>query len=193
MKIVGILLRKDNTYHLNKEVVEWLLENNIIPIGITSDKIENMIQIQNLCNGIILQGGDSYSKEEIEFVKYLYKNDIPTLGICLGMQMMAVACNGYLGKNVLNHRDEKKYVHNVKIIKNTKLYSILDSDNISVNSRHNDYVKYTNLNISGMSSDGIIEAIEEPKHKFFVGIQWHPESLRDLNSIKILKTYLEAL
>ena len=106
---------------------------------------------------------------------------------------MAVACNGKLGKNILNHKIDRKYVHNVKIIKNTKLYSILNSDSINVNSRHNDYVKYTNLNVSGMSSDGIIEAIEEPKHKFFIGIQWHPESLQDLNSIKILKAYLESL
>ena len=193
MKIVGILLRKDNTYYLNKELIEWLLENNIIPIGIISDKLENMIQIQKLCNGIILQGGSNYTEEEIEFVKHLYKNNIPTLGICLGMQMMAVACNGKLGKNILNHKIDRKYVHNVKIIKNTKLYSILNSDSINVNSRHNDYVKYTNLNVSGMSSDGIIEAIEEPKHKFFIGIQWHPESLQDLNSIKILKAYLESL
>lgn len=193
MKIVGILLRKDETYHLNKELVEWLLKNNIIPIGIPSDKLENMIQVARLCNGIILQGGSDYNEEEIKFVKYIYKFNIPTLGICLGMQMMSQACNGKIDGNIENHNNNKKYVHGVKIIKNTKLYSILNSDTISVNSRHNDYVKYTDLTIAALSTDGIIEAVEDNNHKFFIGVQWHPESLEDLNSLKILKSYLQVL
>lgn len=193
MKIVGILLRKDNTYYLNKELVEWLIENNIIPIGIISDKLENMIQIQKLCNGIILQGGSNYTEEEIKFIKYLYENNIPTLGICLGMQMMAVACNGKLDSNIQNHNNNKKYVHDIIINKNTKLYKILNNENITVNSRHNDYVKYTDLSIAAMSTDGIIEAIEDTNCSFFIGIQWHPESLKDMNSLKILKCYLESL
>ena len=193
MKIVGILLRKDETYHLNKELVEWLLKNNIIPIGIPNDKLENMIQVARLCNGIILQGGSDYNEEEIKFVKYIYKYNIPTLGICLGMQMMSQAFNGKIDGNIENHNNNKKYVHGVKIIKNTKLYSILNSDTISVNSRHNDYVKYTDLTIAALSTDGIIEAVEDNDHKFFIGVQWHPESLEDLNSLKILKSYLQVL
>jgi len=35
----------------------------------------------------------------------------------------------------------------------------------------------TNLNISAISKEGYIEAIEDPNKNFFIGVQWHPESM----------------
>ncbi len=192
MKIVGILLRSDETYHLNKELVKWLLKNEIIPIGIVNDNLEDMIKISKLCNGIILQGGSSYNNNELLFIKYLYKNNIPTLGICLGMQMMSIVFDGILNTTSI-HKLDKKYVHKVYLEKNSKLYQIVNKDEINVNSRHNDYVKYTNLKISAISEDGIIEAIEDSNKRFFIGLQWHPESLQDEVSTCILKSYISSL
>lgn len=192
MKIVGILLRCDETYHLNKELAKWLLKNKIIPIGIVNDDLDSMIQVSKLCDGIILQGGSNYNDNELLFIKYLYKNNIPTLGICLGMQMMSVLFDGIL-ETVSGHKSEYKYVHKVYLEKNSKLYEIVNKDEINVNSRHNDYVKHTNLKISAISEDGIIEAVEDSSKKFFIGVQWHPESLQDETSNRILKYYISSL
>lgn len=194
MKKIGILLRKDETYHLNKELVEWLEEYEMLPIGIVSDKLEDMIEVTKFCDGIILQGGKDYTEVELEYVCYLHKCDIPTLGICLGMQMMSVAINGALGHlENKNHQSQNKYVHEVDIIKNTKLHDIVKCEIISVNSRHVDYVKYTALTISGYSKDRLIEVVEDMNHRFFLGVQWHPESIRDIHSNNLLKAFKNAL
>lgn len=194
MKKVGILLRKDETYHLNRELVEWLLKYNIIPIGLVSDNLEQMITASKLCDGIILQGGLDYTNEEIEFVKYLYDNNLPTLGICLGMQMMAVALHGKMSRlNTLEHKSTKKYVHLVKISENSKLYKITKEGKLLVNSRHQDIIEYTDLDIVAKSTDDVIEAVEAPNKTFFLGVQWHPESLQDSPSSRILESFIASL
>lgn len=193
-KKVGILLRKDETYHLNKELVEWVEECEMLPIGIICDNLEDMICITEICDGIILQGGSNYTEEELEFVRYLYRENIPTLGICLGMQMMAISMDGILAhlKNEL-HQNNQTLSHNIEIMKNTKLYDIVKTDKISVNSRHKDYVKWTELTISAFSDDGVIEAIEDKNHKYFIGVQWHPESIKDVYSNNLLKSFKDNL
>lgn len=193
-KKVGILLRKDETYHLNKELVEWIEGYELIPVGIVSDNLDDMIGITNPCDGIILQGGKDYTEIELEYVRYLYKKNIPTFGICLGMQMMSVALGGILETLENNkHQSKELYVHRVNVLINTKLHDIVKSDVIDVNSRHNDYVKYTSLVVSGYSEDGIIETVEDKKHKFFLGVQWHPESIKDKYSKRLLKAFIESL
>lgn len=193
-KKVGILLRCDETYHLNKELVEWIEEFEMIPIGIVSDNLEDMIEVTKLCDGIILQGGSDYSEIELEYVKYLYHENISTFGICLGMQMMAVTMNGELGHlKTKKHHSQDKYVHEVSIIENTKLYDIVKTNIIDVNSRHVDYVKYTELTVSGYSEDGVIEVVEDKNHKFFLGVQWHPESIKDRYANNLLKAFKSSL
>lgn len=193
-KKVGILLRLDETYHLNKELVKWIEEYKMIPIGIANNSIEDMIEVTKLCDGIILQGGSDYTEEEIEYVRYLYKENIPTFGICLGMQMMAVAIGGSLGHlGNFDHQSKETYVHKVNIIENTRLNDIVKSDVIDVNSRHVDYVKYTDLTISGYSKDLLIEAVEDKNCRFFVGVQWHPESIKDMYSNNLLNAFKDSL
>lgn len=193
-KKIGILLRNDETYHLNKELVEWIEEYGMIPLGIPNNSIDDMIEITKICDGIILQGGLDYNEDEIKLVKYLYKENIPTFGICLGMQMMSVAIDGFLEKLPdLNHKSNDNYVHIINIKENTRLHDAVNCENIYVNSRHMDYVKYTGLDVSAMSSDLIIEAVEDKEHRFFVGVQWHPESLKDTYSIKLLEAFRNSL
>lgn len=193
-KKIGILLRCDDTYHLNKELTKVLLEYNVIPIGIVSDKLEDMIELSKDIDGYILQGGSNYTDTEIKFVKYLYDNNIRTLGICLGMQMMSVMKDGTIDTLKTNrHQSINKYVHDVKIDKNSKLYEIIKDEKIEVNSRHNDYIKTTNLYISAKSDDGVIEAVEDKSKTFFIGVEWHPESIMDERSKKIFEAFLNSI
>ena len=128
-------------------------------------------------------------------MKYCYDLDIPTLGLCLGMQIMGKTFDGCIKTlNTQSHNEEKEFVHTVKIDKNSKLYEILQKDEIPVNSRHNDYVEKTSLICSAKSEKGIIEAVEDKDKKFFIGVQWHPESLqKDENSKKIFNYFIEKI
>ena len=195
---IGIIGRKNNDkITFNKEIIAVIVKYGFNPLGIIvdfeNDSEKEFIKIKpliDLCSGIILQGGSDYYDIDIVITKYLYKNNIPTLGICLGMQTMAMAFNGIMGE-IDNHKSDKLYVHNVDIDKNSKLYVILKKDKIRVNSRHHSYIVKTDLKISGQ--DNIIEAIEDNNKDFFIGVQWHPETLMDENSILLFNYYFSTI
>jgi len=74
----------------------------------------------------------------------------------------------------------EKYVHKVNINKDSILYKILKKDVIDVNSRDNYHINNVNkLNISVISEDGIIEAVEQSNKRFVLGLEWHPEVMLD--------------
>ena len=195
---IGIIGRKnDDKITFNKEIIDVIKKYDFIPLGIIVDFENNsdneFIKIKpliDLCSGIILQGGSDYYDIDIVITKYLHKNNIPTLGICLGMQTMAMAFNGTMN-NIDNHKSNKLYVHEVNIDKNSKLYRIIKKNKIMVNSRHQSYIAKTDLNISGKAN--IIEAIEDSTKTFFIGIQWHPETLMDKNSILLFNSFFSSI
>lgn len=190
--IIGIVLRKENNkYYLNKNIIKVVEKFNGIPLGIFSDDY-NIIDI---CDGIILPGGDNIIEKDLEIIKYLYEKDIPVLGICLGMQEMGYLFNGSMS-NISNYnhlKKEDKYVHDIHIIKNSKLYEIIGNEIIKVNSRHKDYLISSDLNISSISD--VIESIEDKNKKFFIGVQWHPEDMidYDINSNKLFESFISAI
>lgn len=152
-----------------------------IPVCLSNnefDEFERVVEGIKTCDGIILPGGQENYDIDLKIAKYLYNRNIPTLGICLGMQIMALAFDGaieYLPNN--KHQSKKESVHKIKIKQDSKLYEILKVNELMVNSRHSEHIITTNLNITAISSDLVIEAVEDPTKKFFIGVQWHPESL----------------
>ena len=72
-------------------------------------------------------------------------------------------------------------VHEVEVIPDTLLSSIVGAGPLRVNSRHHQGIKALgkNLRINAKAPDGLIEGIELPDHPFVLGVQWHPESLSD--------------
>lgn len=209
MKRVGIFLRnyKSNSNNdllaIRKDLFEYLnkysLEIICIPISYKNneyDEFEKIIKIIQECNGIILPGGGGEVEEiDLKIVKYLYKNNIPTFGICMGMQIMALTFDGALEKiNSSSHQSEKEYVHEIKIQRNSKLYEIVKEPVILVNSRHNEHVTTTDLSISAISTDLTIEAVEDKEKTFFIGVEWHPESLdKNLYSKRLFDYFISKL
>lgn len=173
-----------------KEIVNKIIKSNGIPIGINIENI-NIKEILNITDGIILQGGDDYTEKEEELIKYAYEKDIPLLGICLGMQTMALALGGKL-EEINNHMKPNNNSHEVYLKKHSKIFKILNKEKIIVNSRHNFAVKNTNLDITGYSNDNVIEVIEDKNKKFFIGIQWHPESLENEDSKKLFDYFVNT-
>ncbi len=178
--IIGIILRnetlpsKNKILYINEEIIKITNKNNGIPIGID---IKNVYEIINNIDGFIFQGGNEYQKDEKKLIKYLHKNNIPTLGICLGMQEIAESFDGTL-QEIDNHQNT---THEINIRQNTKLYDIIKKDKTIVNSRHKFAIKKTNLEISA-TNENTIEAIEDKKKDFFIGVEWHPESLNNKDS-----------
>lgn len=187
--VIGIIMRPDILDSGNKVMVVYedirtsIINSGGIPIGISPQNIDvddfnsDVIPLIDKCDGVIFQGGDRFYDSDLKCLKYVYENDIPVLGICLGMQMMGYIFNGEIGKIKRHYNKNKKYLHKVYIDKKSKLYTILKHDNISVNSRHVEKLINTNLDIIGVDEDDNIEAIEDPHKKFFIGVQWHPENM----------------
>lgn len=161
-----------------------------IPINIGVEKIKNII---DACDGVVLSGGDSFIDNDYLLVDYLYQKNIPTLGICLGMQSMAKCFSATEEINVLNHLSNELYVHYINISENSLLYKILNSKKILVNSRHKSAIIETKLDVSARSNDGIIEAVEDNTKDFFLGLEWHPESINDENSKKIFDYFINVI
>ncbi len=209
MKRVGIFLRdyksssNNNLLAIRKDLIEYLnkyiLEIICIPISYENneyEELEKIVKLIQTCNGIILPGGGGEIEDlDLKIVKYLFEQNIPTLGICMGMQMMALAFDGDLKKlNTTMHQSEKKYVHEIKIKEGSKLFDIIKEPTILVNSRHSEYITTTDLSISAISSDLKIEAIENSIKKFFIGVEWHPESLKEnIYSKRLFDFFINSL
>ena len=196
MKIIGIVTRSsksDSNLDIDivyNDIVNSIKKNSAIPIGIILE--EDYKSIIDICDGIIFQGGDEFEEYDFKALKYAYDKDIPVLGICLGMQLMGVLFDGNL-ININNHKKNLDYAHSVRIKKNSKLYNIFNKEELKVNSRHNSSLKNTKLEVVALSQDGYIEAIEDSNKKFFIGVQWHPESMTyDESEQKIFKEFVNS-
>lgn len=115
---------------------------------------------------------------------------IPIFGICRGFQLLNIAFGGSMYQDLpsqyptkpLNHSiltNKHLGVHDVQILEDSLLCEILQTTNISVNSRHHQALKNItpSLRAVAFSDDGVVEAIEGyPNHKI-LGVQWHPENM----------------
>lgn len=182
--IIGIVTRLENNMHkINKSLIDNITKCGGLCLGIINEErysyefldrdkliIDNILKI---CDGFVIPGGSTESYLDKYIIEYATKNNIPILGICLGMQEMS----SFLDlEEVSNHNKSNRYVHKVNIDKNSLLYKIFKKD-IYVNSRHNYKIK----NLNGYKAVGrcfdVIEAIEKEDNTFNVGIQWHPEDI----------------
>ncbi len=113
--------------------------------------------------------------------------DLPTLGICAGMQVMAVARGATIYNDIANeldcvvdHLNEKpaeEAAHTVAVGDGTRLRDITGLAEIAVNTAHNEALRDIpdGIVVSARAPDGIVEAIELPDRRFAIGVQWHPE------------------
>ena len=194
--IIGIITRKsiseegNNINTIYNDISKVLMNNNGIGIGLVLDS--NYKEVINLCDGIIFQGGDNLEEYDLDALNYCYEIDKPVLGICLGMQFMGLLFGGVI-IDIKNHKKKLQYAHSVRINENSKLYNILKTSDIKVNSRHKSAIKNTKLKVAGLSNDGYIEALEAPNKKFFIGVQWHPENMvnYDNRQVNIFKRFIE--
>ena len=125
---------------------------------------------------------------ELELCKGAIERNIPILGICGGMQLLAVTVGGKLIGDILeevpdafDHEQKlppNDFRHPVKVIPGTLMFRLVMQEKLGVNSTHHQAVRDPGgCAISAWSPDGIVEAIELPDRYWVLGVQWHPELL----------------
>jgi putative glutamine amidotransferase len=132
------------------------------------------------------------------------KHEVPMLGICLGLQVMNVAAGGTLIQDIdSQHETEIRHAsepedrgrHDVIIEKGTRLAGVLPALELNVNSSHHQAVGKVGqgLRVTALAPDGIVEGVEDPKHPFYLGVQWHPEDMTGEGSASALfAAFIEA-
>jgi putative glutamine amidotransferase len=143
---------------------------------------------------------------ELEMAHLARAANIPVLDICGGMQALNVAFGGSLYQDIAAQRSKPlqhkqptpatRLSHDVTITSGSLLRRIVKTGTMRVNSSHHQSVKDVapSLMASAVAPDGIIEAIESPSQRFFLGIQWHPEFLFDQHKLhrRLFEAFLHA-
>lgn len=150
------------------------------------------------CDGLFLPGGIKFTPYDRYMLSYAIEKKIPTLAVCLSMQMMScyeeeIELAKIKNNEKHNQKDYDKLMHKVIINKNSKLYNILKEDEIMVNSFHKYHATENHIyETTAVSEDNIIEALEYPSPFFNIGVQWHPEVSYDFdeNSKKIIDSFI---
>jgi putative glutamine amidotransferase len=129
---------------------------------------------------------------------------LAVLGICNGAQLLAVHRGGALVQDLRSERpgaldhergaERTRVVHAVEIAPGSRLAALLAAREIGVNSSHHQSIDRPGRNVSvvGRAPDGVVEAIEDPDLTFWVGVQWHPERLRDAASRALFDAFAAA-
>ena len=190
-----------DTYRYGNNYIKKIVENGGIPLLIPYVD-ENIIEESlEMCDGLLLPGGSRIRPVDFRVLDYFYRHNKPVLGICMGMQTIAMYSlkNKKILKQVDNHwpinvyRDNQEIlVHDDLINKNSKLYKIFNNEKIRVNSLHHNVITEVGeeFDISIRSDDDLIEGIEyKGEDKFIVGVQFHPEILPQFNNL--FKVFIE--
>lgn len=135
---------------------------------------------------------------ELLTIRLAFNRQMPMLGICRGLQALAMALDGRVMQDIerdccggtdkgllIKHSQQTENrgepTHSVRIEKNSVLYSLFNREKIYVNSFHHQAVSVCgrHFDVSATAPDGVIEAMESSEHKPVMGVQWHPEWLGD--------------
>lgn len=177
----------------------------IIPPVADPDVILNTLE---RLDGLILSGGGDHNPlwlgeqpspklgsicaerdlPELLITRLAYNRQLPILGICRGIQTLAVALGGKVAQDIsdvaqVKHSqdaDRTTATHTVNLEPDSLLAQIYNGP-LSVNSFHHQAVSDAGslFRIVGRAADGIVEAMESTQYKSVLGVQWHPECLAD--------------
>lgn len=141
---------------------------------------------------------------EIAVTRGALERDMPVLGICGGQQLLHVVLGGTLiqhipdsVENALPHeqpnpRNEPGHV--VQIVAGTLLHRITGLAEMAVNSAHHQAADAVpeGIVVDALAPDGVIEGIEDPRRRFCLGVQWHPEFLIGPGDRRIFEAFIAA-
>jgi putative glutamine amidotransferase len=111
--------------------------------------------------------------------------DLPTLGVCRGMQVMAVGAGGTLEQHLPDSLGATTHDPgadgfgevDVRIAAGSRLrHALGDAETVNVRCHHHQGVRaHPGYEAVAWAGDGGLEAMEGVGERFLVGVQWHPE------------------
>lgn len=122
------------------------------------------------------------------------RRGMPVLGICYGMQLINIALGGTLYQDIGSQKGEaikhREGVHQMQVDDNP----YFKAGRYEVNSSHHQAVKETGegLNAFAFAPDGVTEAFYSLRHRFVLGVQWHPERMSNAISGRVFTSFIEA-
>lgn len=162
--------------------------------------------VLEILDGLVLAGGPDLNPElygaepgphtvsrpdrdraEILLVHRALQLDMPVLGVCRGMQLLVAAAGGTLHQHlpdVLGHDRHRPAPgvygeHEATFVAGSRIAGLM-GDDLAVRCFHHQGVDDAGkLTVTGRAEDGLAEAVEDPGHRFVLGVQWHPEVTRD--------------
>lgn len=201
----------DLTHTLGAEYVRAIREAGAVPLLIPAGADDKELQaIVARADAYIFSGGPDYPPEfygaeahpetrvmarvraesDLRLAQLvLRETHRPVLGICGGLQLVNIALGGRLIQHVERptvHRadGDKTARHSIRTLAGTRLRSLLDAEELTVNSFHHQAADPATvpaaLRVAALAEDGTIEALEGvDQQRFLLLVQWHPEAMPD--------------
>jgi len=149
-------------------------------------------------------GKERYEAEK-RLINYGLDKKLPMIGFCRGAQMINEVLGGGLAnipdKGIEHHQERlnipaDQTVHEIKVNKNSKFYSITGQDHLFVNSFHRQHMYTLGKGLRTVATsleDGVVE-IFESDDQFVFGFQFHPEKLwkRDPSWLSFFRDFLSV-
>jgi putative glutamine amidotransferase len=131
---------------------------------------------------------------ELPLMRAVLERDLPTLGICRGMQLLSVVRGGSLVQHLPDAVGHERHrpadgvygLHEVRLDPGSRAHDIL-GDRVSVPSYHHQGIASPgSLTVTGWADDDTPEVVEDPDRRFVLGVLWHPEAGDDLRLFEAL-------
>ncbi len=189
--LIGIV---GNEQTIDNKSYEAIVRNNLKYLNnkcsyvglIVYNQLEHFdTNLLDICDGIIFQGGTNIYPYHFEILDYAINNNIPVLGICMGMQIIGLYANRQSEEDLIETDNHYNTNHMININKDSILCKIF-GNNLKVNSRHHykiDHIEAPFI-ISAKSNDDVIEAIEFiDNDNFILGLEFHPEDMENMEGL----------
>lgn len=125
---------------------------------------------------------------DLQVIDAAERRRLPIFAICFGMQVLNVSRGGTLIQDIRSQMPDAikheqgmprtRPSHRVRLLENSKLGNIAGTLDAVVNSHHHQAIESAGANLvaTAWSTDGIVEAMEDPRpDRFVMAVQWHPE------------------
>jgi putative glutamine amidotransferase len=131
---------------------------------------------------------------ELALLDAALEADLPVLGVCRGMELLAVAYGGSLIQHLPDVLGNGRHqpapgvygAHPARFAAGSCAERVFGAAG-EVNSYHHQAVDSPGkLTVTGWADDEVIEAVEDPARRFVLGVQWHPEEAGDVRPFAAL-------